>query len=522
MAPRPRPAASDEHEPTWQLDAVGREHLLTFLLDSTPDHVHAKDLLGRYVFVNRADAEWFGRPVSEILGRTDAELVSDTEAAAAMAHDTAVLESGQLRVYQQQSTRDGMTRTWTTTKNVVRDPEGDTIGLFTITHEITDQLRQEAQLRQAAKMEAIGQLAGGIAHDFNNLLTVITGYSQMALARLAEDDVDGRADLEAVVVASRRASDLTGQLLAFSRRQLLAPRVVDPAEVVAGIAPMLRRLLGEHIELIVRASGTGSIRVDPAQLEQVLLNLSVNARDAMPGGGRLTLATEVVEQGEDQVTRRPERQTGRHVRLSVSDDGTGMDAATRDRIFEPFFTTKAVGEGTGLGLATVYGIVKQLGGWIYVYSELGHGTTFHLYFPCTDEAAAVDASLLNPEPPRGSEAILLVEDEPALRAFARRCLVDLGYQVADVADGEAALALLETAGGVDLLITDVVMPRMLGTALAARVVTTYPGVRVLYLSGFPRDALARNHELPDDASFLGKPFEPHALALAVRAALAPS
>jgi PAS domain S-box-containing protein len=516
---RRREQAPHEHDPLWHLDANGREQLLTMLLDSTPDHVHAKDRHGRYVFVNRSDAAWFGRPASEILGRTDAELVSAAEADDAARRDTAVLQSGQPLVYEQQAVRDGVTTTWTTTKNVVRDAEGQTIGLFTISHDITDQRRQEAQLRQAAKMEAIGQLAGGIAHDFNNLLTVIGGNSQLAVARLPEEDVEGRADLEAVVAAARRASDLTRQLLAFSRLQVLAPRVLDAAEIVDGVAPILRRLLGEHIELRVRAAGPAAIRVDPTQLEQVILNLAVNARDAMPRGGHLSIATDVVEQTADDVAAHPERRVGRHVCLSVCDDGAGMDAATTERIFEPFFTTKPVGQGTGLGLATVYGIVKQLGGWIYVYSEVGRGTAFHVYFPCAAGAPDSEQQAAPAELPRGSERILLVEDEPALRTFARRSLASLGYRVIEASDGESALAVLADAEPVDLLVTDVVMPGMLGTTLAERVARVSSGTRVLYVSGFPREALRRNDELADDARFLGKPFDVQSLALAVRTAL---
>ena len=492
--------------------------LLAAIIDSTADHIHVKDLRGRYVLVNRADATWFGRAPEDILGLTDADLIDAEAAAVVVARDRAVIETGRPIEYEQTVVFGGHNRTWLTTKNVVRGPTGQVIGLFTISHEITEQLRQEAQLRQAAKMEAVGQLAGGIAHDFNNILTTIRGYADLARQSLPALDDRTSADLGEVIMAADRATELTRQLLAFSRRQVLAPRVLDPGSVLTAMAPLLRRLLGEHIELGIRTqSDAGQVRVDATQLEQVILNLAVNARDAMPHGGRLTVETGAAELDDEYARTHPGTSPGPHVRLTVTDTGMGMDAATRDRIFEPFFTTKGLGKGTGLGLATVYGVMNQAGGSIHVYSEPGYGTTFHAYFPRVDtQPAEQHAATESATVPSGRETILLVEDERAVRGYAQRVLTSLGYTVLEAANGADAIALAGRHGAIELLLTDVIMPGMQGAALAAELTAIRPELRTLFVSGFPEDSIVRNGVLAGEVAYLPKPFSAASLARAVR------
>ena len=497
--------------------------LLTSILDGADDHIYAKDLDGRYLLVNRADAAWFGRPREEIIGRTDADLVGPQEGATYRQVDRAVVESGKPLTYEQEAIRAGVTTTWLTTKNVIRDASGHITGLFAITREITEQRRQEAQLRQTAKMEAVGQLAGGVAHDFNNMLTAIRGYAELVVNHLPPADEQDRADLAQVIRAADRAAELTRQLLAFSRKQVLVPRVLDPGAIVAGIAPMLRRLLGEHIELGVHSrEDTGRVLLDPTQLEQVIVNLAVNARDAMPTGGQLTIETANIELDAAYTAAHPGAAAGPHVMLAVSDTGIGMDAPTRDHIFEPFFTTKGPGQGTGMGLATVYGIVKQSGGSIFVYSEPGHGTSFRLYFPRVfgESGHSLPEADAHEHISTGHETVLLVEDEVAVRDVVRRTLVDLGYAVLEAGDGTDALAVAAThSGPIDLLVTDVIMPGMHGVDLAERLTAARPGLRTLYVSGFTENSVIHHGVVADEVGYLPKPFSGEALAQAIRAVL---
>jgi two-component system, cell cycle sensor histidine kinase and response regulator CckA len=379
----------------------------------------------------------------------------------------------------------------------------------------------EEQLRQAQRLEAVGQLAGGIAHDFRNLLTAIRGYADLVRRNLGPDDRN-RADLDQVVLAADRATELTGQLLAFSRRQVLQPRIVDPAEVVMGVAPMLRRLLGEHIELVIHAApDLERVRADPSQLEQIIVNLAVNARDAMPGGGTLTIETANVDLDAEYSAVHADVVPGPYLALIVSDTGTGMDASTSARVFEPFFTTKAPGIGTGMGLATVRGIVQQSGGSIFVYSEPGFGTSFKVYLPRVADEAAPDPRTVPREPaPTGSETILLVEDEEVVRAYAMRILSELGYTVIEASTGTEALAMGAThTGAIDLLVTDVVLPGPQGYQLGRQLRSLRPGLRVLYISGFTENSLV-HHGVADEAvAFLQKPFSGEALGWAARQAL---
>ena len=387
-----------------------------------------------------------------------------------------------------------------------------------LAHDVTERRRIEAQLRHAQKMDAVGQLAGGIAHDFNNLLTAIISFSNFARQDLGPTH-PAAADLDEVMKAGKRAADLTRQLLAFSRKDVLQPRSLQLNEVVRNSARMLERLIGEHISLgLVLAPKLGEILADPGHLEQVIVNLVVNARDAMPKGGKLTLETAEVVLDETYVRGHIGAKPGRYAMLAVTDTGQGMDEATQARIFEPFFTTKATGQGTGLGLATVFGIVKQSGGDVCVYSAPGRGTTFKVYLPRTDEAAQDVGEAAAPGMARGIETVLLVEDDPAVRAVARRALTGAGFRVLEAGLPEEALQLAE-GGEVALLLTDVVMPQMTGPELAQRLLATRPGLRVLFMSGYTGGALAHQGLVDAEATYLQKPFTPAILVSTVRAAL---
>jgi signal transduction histidine kinase/CheY-like chemotaxis protein len=385
----------------------------------------------------------------------------------------------------------------------------------------TDDLRAtEERLRQAQKMEAVGRLAGGVAHDFNNLLTAIGGFAALLVESLPDGaERDMARHIEA---SSGRAAALIQQLLAFGRRQILAPRVLDPGEVIAGITPLVQRLVGENIELrTILPAVTSHVRVDPTQLEQVLVNLIANARDAMPSGGQLTVEVADVELDDHYASTHPEVVSGPHVMIAVSDTGAGMSLEVRERVFEPFFTTKEGAGGTGLGLATVYGIVKQSGGSINVYSELGSGTVFKVYLPHVFEPA--DEPLALPDEPddaMGTGTILLAEDEEGVRDIAVLALTRAGYQVLPAASGTEAL---EVAGGhpetIDLLVTDVVMGKMSGRELARQLDRKRPGIRTLYISGYAENTIVHHGVLDADVAFLAKPFTPSALVRKVREVL---
>ncbi|HXO84936.1 MAG TPA: PAS domain S-box protein, partial [Gemmatimonadales bacterium] len=397
--------------------------------------------------------------------------------------------------------------------------DGHIVRVWGTQRDVTDQRHLEEQFRQAQKMEAVGQLAGGIAHDFNNLLTAILGNTQLLLRDLPPGD-SKRGDVEEIRKASERAASLTRQLLAYSRRQMLQPEVLDLNVVVAEMDKMLRRLIGENIALeTLLAPDLGRVRADPNQVEQVLVNLAVNARDAMvdSGGGTLTIGTGNVDLDEAFTQANLGSKAGPHVVLAVTDTGTGMDATVRAHLFEPFFTTKEVGKGTGLGLATVYGIVKQSDGYISVHSEPGRGSSFKIYLPRLDARPRTSSPGLKLGVSRGTETILVVEDEPAVLALSQRALETHGYVVLAASDATTALRLVERHGGtIHLLLTDVVMPGMSGRDLADQLSARRPGTRVLYMSGYPGDAVVQHGELQPGAAFLQKPFSPDGLARKVR------
>jgi signal transduction histidine kinase/CheY-like chemotaxis protein len=379
----------------------------------------------------------------------------------------------------------------------------------------------EEQLRQSQKLEAIGRLAGGIAHDFNNILTAIMGYSALLQCGLDKGDPK-QQEVEEIKKAVRRASSLIQQLLAFSRRQVLQLRVLDLNAVLKNIQQLLQRLIGEDTELIILPTpALGHVKADPGQIEQVLMNLALNARDAMPKGGKVTIETANVMVDEAFARRHLIPHPGPYIMLSVTDTGSGMDEETQAHIFEPFFTTKEQGKGTGLGLATVYGIVKQSGGSIFVYSKPGKGATCKIYLPRVDEAVTVmEAVNATVEPPQGSETILLVEDEEPVRELVRKVLERNGYRILEARHGEEAITICARhKGEISLLVTDVVMPRMSGREVAERLLISHPKMKVLYLSGYTDDAVVRHGVLQSMTAFLQKPFTPDALAHKVREVL---
>src|SRR5450432_3879749 len=391
--------------------------------------------------------------------------------------------------------------------------------IVSIGRDVTEKQRLEELLRQSQKLEVIGQLAGGVAHDFNNILTAILGFCELLLAELEPHHV-GREDVLEIKTAGQRAAGLTRQLLAFSRKQILQPNVLDINDVIKGMEPMLRRLIAAHIDLVVSLQDNiGSIKIDPTQLEQIVMNLLVNASDAMPRGGKLTIETSNVHLDEHYGGRHLPVTPGDYVMLAVSDTGVGMDEATSQRVFEPFFTTKELGKGTGLGLATVYGIVKQSGGDIWVYSEPGHGSAFKIYLPVVTAflSAAVKVVPAPETLQRGSETILLVEDDEAVRRLARLSLERMGYVVVESENPKEAIRVADHfSGQIDLLLSDVVMPESEGPLLFHRLAKVRPSLRVLYMSGYADEAIVRHGIVVERKPFLQKPFTPLSLSAKVR------
>jgi two-component system cell cycle sensor histidine kinase/response regulator CckA len=399
----------------------------------------------------------------------------------------------------------------------IETPDRNQSALEVIVEDITERHRLQEQLRQAQKMEAVGQLAGGVAHDFNNMLTAILGYSELLTEQIGPDKPIGR-DLRAIVTAAERAAALTRQLLAFSRKQVLAVIPLNLTRVVRDVEPMLRRLIGEHITIKTELStDLDAVMADATQLDQVLMNLAVNARDAMPRGGSLTIATRNATFDDRYAVTHPGAKAGDYAMLSVSDTGMGMSSEIQARIFEPFFTTKGRGRGTGLGLAAVYGIVKQLSGYVAVESEPGEGTTFRIYLPRTDQPAYVPPEPVAAAAPVGAETVLLVEDEDGVRSFIKVALQRFGYRVVEAASAQAALSLLAGLDTpVQLLLTDVVLPGMDGRELAAQVTRDQPGVQVLFMSGYTDRMRSTDGYLEPGVHLLEKPFTAEALLTKTR------
>jgi two-component system, cell cycle sensor histidine kinase and response regulator CckA len=490
------------------------------LVENARDIIYSHDLQGNYTSINKAGERITGYTREEALQMNLAQTVVPEYQEKARQMIAKKLANEEVTIYDLEIiAKDGhQVAVEVNTRLVLQD--GVPVGVQGIARDITERKQLEEQLRQAQKMEAIGRLAGGIAHDFNNLLTVITGYSNLLLKMSSADSL--RPSLEEIKKASDRAATLTGQLLAFSRRQVLQPKILSLNAVIREMENMLQCLIGEDIQLRMELQPElANIKADPGQIEQVVMNLAVNARDAMPQGGKLTIETGYVHLTEEYIQQHIAVRPGHYIMLGVSDTGTGMDEQIQKRIFEPFFTTKAVGKGTGLGLSTVYGIVTQSGGHIWVYSEVGQGTTFKIYLPCVVESApAYKRSAEREEVKRGTETILLAEDEEMVRKLAREVLERYGYRVIEAANGTAALALCEQMQEpIHLLVSDVVMPELGGRELAQRLAPLHPQMKVLYMSGYTDNAIVHHGILNSDLSFIQKPFTPEALAHKVREVL---
>ena len=500
------------------------------LFNDAPVGYFEYDVEGRIVDVNRTELEMLGYAREEMLGHPVWEFVVEKELAR---HQILEKLAGKMptargieRIYRR---KDGTKFTGIIEDRLLKDSDGKIIGIRSTIQDITDRKRAEEemmvleeQLRQSQKMEAIGQLAGGIAHDFNNLLTIIKGYSQLSFLDLKESD-SLWGNIQEIQKAAQRASDLTRQLLAFSRRQILDLKVLDLNTRLRDLNKMLHRIIGEDIELVtLLAKDLGRIKIDPGQIEQVIFNLAVNARDAMPSGGNLIIETANVELDEEYARAHISVKTGPYVLLSFSDTGVGIPYDIKEKVFDPFFTTKNLGRGTGLGLSTVYGIVKQSGGNIWVYSELGKGTTFKIYLPKVEEEldnlhAQDETEFL----PRGSETVLLVEDEKEVRSLAHRILSQQGYKILEAANGEEALQVAQEHAGekIHLLLTDVVMPHMGGRDLAEKLKLFRPDIKVFYVSGYTDNAIVHHGVLNPGTHFLQKPFSPKTLSQKVREVL---
>ncbi len=518
LADTVREALADQAPPLPA--AIDRERLAA-ILDEAPDLVALITPAGQPRYLNRAGRHLLGLPEQgppgDHVGAWQPARAYEAFLEQAL---PAALGQGSWRGPSTLRRNDGREVPVWLHLQVQRDETGRPDCLALHARDLTETRQLEEQYRQAQKMEAIGRLAASVAHDFNNLLTVISGYAELlSRGNVAARDLEEYA--QQILKAGEQASRLTRQLLAFSRRQSVRSVVLDPVVLLNNLHKMLARLIGADVRLsMTHQPGVGLVRADPGHLEQVIFNLAVNARDAMPTGGELAIDTALVEVDSARAARHPNVRPGPHVQISVRDTGCGMDEATRARIFEPFFTTKEAGKGTGLGLATVYGIVQAHQGFLEVESEPGRGTTFRIWLPSVQGMA--DSSGLSRElrGARGNETILVVEDEPDVRQVSVEILRLSGFTVLEASDGAAALARLAESGqGVDLLLTDVVMPGMSGPDLAAQVEARYPGQRVLFMSGFTEDAVLRQEVRKGRAHFLQKPFTPLSLARKVREVL---
>ncbi len=508
--------------------------LVQTLIESSPLAIVIEDERGHVRLWNTAAERMFGWTADQVLGRANPTIPGD-----------AVEEHRNLRIRvlaghaftgleSKRAQKDGTTLDVSITTAPLKRSDGGSADIMDVIADITDRKELEAQLRQAQKMEGIGRLAGGIAHDFNNLLTAINGHAELLLQSPAlanptgadanrQNDSTIRREIEQILRAGERAAALTQQLLAFSRSQVLQPTILNLSAAVTDMEQMLRRLIGEDIDLaFIPGANLESIKADPTQIAQVIMNLALNARDAMPTGGKLTIETTNVELDELYTRKHVPVVPGPYVMLAVSDTGLGMDKETQARVFEPFFTTKEKGKGTGLGLATVYGIVRQSGGYIWVYSEPGHGTSFKVYLPSAERRSGIEEVVNRPSrpPADGSETVLLVEDEEMVRTLVRQVLTWYGYNVIDAHNGEEALKVASGyAGTIDLMLTDIVMPGMSALDLVERLSSLRPTTKVLYMSGYTDHAVVRNNLLSANRAFLQKPFAPDRLAHKIREVL---
>jgi PAS domain S-box-containing protein len=489
---------------------------LRVLFAAMTDVILVLDAEGRYLKIAPTSPAYRYKPPADLIGKKLHEVFPLAEADFFLEHIRRGLDEGCLHKVEYRLPIGGRD-IWF--EGTVSPMTHDAV--LWIARDITERKILEEQLRQAQKLEVIGQLAGGIAHDFSNLLIAITIHNELALKELGADN-PLRRNLEEIKMASDRATALTHQILAFSRKQVVQPKVLNLNTVVIEMKKMLQRLIGENIELhTAPMPDLGDIEADPGQLTQIIMNLAINARDAMPFGGQLTIETQNIYLDEANARQQGASNPGAYVLLAVSDTGMGMDEQTQKRIFEPFFTTKETDKGTGLGLATVYGIVKQSGGHIWVSSEVGRGTTFQVYLPRVDEGVQEDEQSTEPEATwQGTETILLAEDEQIVRKLTREILEMHGYQVLEAANGGAAISICERhQRPIHLLLSDVIMPELGGRELASRLAQKHPELKVLYMSGYMDAASLPNSSLETNLSFLQKPFTPDALARKVREVL---
>ena len=494
------------------------------ILASIEDGYYEVNLPGNFTFFNDSMCNIRGYPREELMKMNNRQYMDPETAKRVYKIFNEVYETGKpvKRVEWESLRKDGTKAYVESSISLMKDAKGRSIGFRGIVRDVSERKRLEAQLIQSQKMEAIGTLAGGVAHDFNNLLTTIMGNAHMALMEMGDDD-PLREEIEGINEAGERASSLTRQLLAFSRKQVIQPKVLDLNKVSAGIEKMLSRLIGEHIELkMISYPGLCCVKMDPGQMEQVIMNLAINSKDAMPRGGKLTIETAKVDLGEAYfLDHAVEAQPGPYVMLAVSDTGIGMDEEIRSHIFEPFFTTKEKGRGTGLGLSTVYGIVKQSGGLIWSYSEPGQGTTFKIYFPSVQEdAKSGEKETIPIDEMKGSETILVVEDDAMLRKIVQKALQRYAFRMLQAQDAIEALRVSEEHhGAIHLMLTDVVMPGMRGEELAEHMQSLRPEIKVLYMSGYTDEAIVHHGVLTPGVNFIQKPFQLEVLARKVREVL---
>ena len=488
---------------------------LASIIDSSDDAILSKELNGTITSWNKGAERIYGYTPEEVVGK-HISLLTPSDRPNEISEILQKIAAGEsIEHYESvRVAKDGRQLSVSISVSPLRDAAGEIVGASAIAHDITAQKRAEGQLRQSQKMEAIGRLAGGVAHDFNNILAIINACTEFLRDRI-DPAAEPSAYVENIKKATLRGVALTRQLLSFSRTSTIQPCVLDLNDRLKDISKLLRPLLGEDIEvLIVSRSPSAVIEADPGQLDQIVVNLAVNARDAMPRGGKFILETAAVRFDEDFAGQHQPMAAGKYVQLAVSDTGSGMDEATVSRIFEPFFTTKEAGKGTGLGLSTVYGIVKQSAGHILVYSELGHGTTFKIYLPSADHKVGLESrpEMETVSPKRQGTTILLVEDDEMMRDLTRQLLQEHGYTVVEANDGKSALEWVEShPGPIDLLLTDVIMRHVSGPELAERLHTSHPTLKVVYMSGYTGELMANRDVLKPGVTLLEKPFTRTAL-----------
>ncbi len=489
-------------------------NMLSHALRQVNEGLGLFDLEGTIIFVNESFLDTFGYEREEVIGKNIGSFFSASIGYEFQLNILPASLKGGWNGELKAARKDGKEITVFMSTSTVKDDEGQPVVMVAVLNDITLHKQLEAQLRQSQKMEAIGQLAGGVAHDFNNLLTVIEGYIDLLKSKLnGNSSVEGY--IKQMKKATERAVSLTRQLLTFSRRQVVQPKIIDVNNTIKELSKMLNRLIGEHIELITNLNhNVWKVKVDPSQFEQVLLNLIVNARDAMPKGGELTIETEQIKLDKNYQRFHPDVKPGDYVVIKVTDTGVGMSEEVQQRIFEPFFTTKEKGKGTGLGLATVYGIIKQNNGHITVRSELGKGTTFSVYLPAIKAKSYQEEDHVANTHLRGSgQQILVVEDEYLVRELICDTLRNLGYKVLEAANGEQALKVFEQhANEIDLVLTDLIMPGMNGKKLADRLKREKPDVRLLFMTGYDDNAISKQGMVAEDIDYISKPFSPAKLA----------